>query len=68
MHLVLFQDTQNDVYNEIGVSVKNANRPMFIFEESSKSFEVTVFETFKNGPGVASPTKYDIPKIKCIEE
>ena len=57
-------------YNEIGVSVKNANRLMFsVFGESSKSgFEVTVFETFKNRPDVASSTKFDIPKIQCIEE
>ena len=53
----------------MGVSVKNANRPMFVFEESSKSgFEVTVFETFKNGLDVASSTMFDIPKIQCIEE
>ena len=50
------------------MSAKNANRPMFIFEESSKSFEVTVFETFKNGPSIALTTKFDIPKIQCIEE
>jgi hypothetical protein len=52
------------------VSVKNVNRPLFIFEESAKSgFEVTVFETFKNGPDVtASTTKFDVPKTQCIEE
>ena len=60
------QDTQNNVYNEIGVSAKNANRPVFIFEESSESFEVTVFQTFRSS--VASSTTFDIPEIQCIEE
>ena len=60
------QDTQNNVYNEIGVSAKNVNRPVFIFEESSESFEVTVFQTFRDS--VASPNKFDIPKIHCVEE
>ena len=53
----------------MGVSIKNADRPIFVFEESSKSgFEVTVFETFKNGPHVASSTQFDIPQIQCNEE
>ena len=56
MHIILIlymQDTQNNVYNEIGVSAKNVDRPVFVFEESSESFEVTVFQTFRSS--VASP-------------
>lgn len=60
------QDTQNGIYNEIGVSVKDANVPVFVFEESSKPFEVTVFHTFTKGP--ASSSKFDIPNIQCFEE
>ena len=60
------QDTQNNVYNEIGVSVEDANNPVFIFDDSSSSssFGVTVFQTFINS--AAAPTLFDIPKI-CSE-
>ena len=43
------------------MSIKNADHPIFVYKESSKSFEVTVFETFKNSKDVASFTKFQIP-------
>ena len=60
------QDSQNNVYHEMGVSVKNANNPVYIFDESPPSFGVTVFQTFTNG--AVSPTKFDVPNIYCNEE
>ena len=56
-----FQDTQKNVYNEMGVSAEDANEPVFIFDDSATSFGLTVFQTFINS---ASPqSKFDVPNI-----
>lgn len=57
----IFQDTQTNVYNEMGVSAENANEPVFIFDDSATSFGLTVFQTFINS--ASPPSKFDVPKI-----
>jgi hypothetical protein len=55
-----FQDTQKNVYSEMGVSAENANDPVFIFDDSATSFGLTVFQTFINT--ASPPSKFDVPK------
>ena len=60
------QNTQIGVYSEVGVSVENFNKLVFLFDDplsstSSDSFGLTVFETFVNGPPPASV--FEVPKL-----
>ena len=48
------------------MSAKDAKVPVYVFEESSSSFEVTMFHTFTSG--AASPNRFDVPRIQCTEE
>ena len=61
MMLLILQDTETNVYSEMGVSAENANDPIFIFDDSASSFGLTVFQTFINS---ASPSsKFEVPEI-----
>ena len=61
INFLILQDTQTNVYSEMGVSAENANDPIFIFDDSATSFGLTVFQTFMNT--AAPSSKFDVPEI-----
>ena len=63
---ITLQNTQIGVYNEVGMSVEDSNKLVFVFDDplsstSSDLFGLTVFETFENGP--PPPSVFEVPEI-----
>ena len=60
------QDTKIGVHSELGVSVEDFNKLVFLFDDplsltSSDQFGLTMFETFVNSP--PSANVFEVPKI-----